>query len=202
MLSLFIMGPWGRPISTSSLLSEDYLFSTIFLHDCSEICRLQTCSWYREGHATWCDLSMLKEGVCFCRYFNSVFELCRTRSSVSSLLNSPISRGRISEHTGFLDDLSIEFNVPPLDKAGELSYPRVIRILLEISHGLYERMENDPKGGRNYLTPPIFPCLKSHHQLYWITEVSARVDQNQVGVAQCIPLYHTLHIHIPHTSHP
>ena len=195
MLSLFIMGPWGRPISISSLLNTDYLFSVIILHDCSEICSLQTCSRYRKSHTTWCDLSMLKKDSCFCRYFNSVFEICRTAtgSNVNSLLNIPISRRHVSQHTGFLDDLSIEFNIAPLNKAGKLSYPRVIRILLETSHSLYEHMENYPKGERNYLAPPIFPYLKSH-QLYWIIEVSARVDRNQVCVAQCIPLYRTFHI--------
>ena len=144
MLSHFVMGPWGRPVSISSLLNTSYLFSVIVLHDCSEICSLQTRSWYRKGlllGVTWA--CSLKEGGCFCRYFNSVFEICGTAtgSNVNILLNIPICRRHISQHTGFLGDLSTEFSVPPLDKAGEPSYPRVMRMLLETSHSLYERME-------------------------------------------------------------
>lgn len=111
------------------------------------------------SHTTWCDLSMLKEGSCFCRKFNSIFQISRaaTGSNVNSLLNISISRGHVSQHTGFLDDLSVEFCVPPLDKAGELSYPGVIGILLITSHSLYARMENDPKGQRNswHLPPSL-----------------------------------------------
>lgn len=67
----------------------------------------------------------------------------------------------MSQHTGFLDDLSIEINVPVPYKEDEFSYPRIIRTLLWTSHSLYECMENDPKAERNYLAPPIFPYLKT-----------------------------------------